>query len=72
MNTEAHNKQEAIALLDAARHSIGVGTLVTLKTGGPAMVVSERSAEKAHTIWHADSGELCQFWFPICVLKVKP
>lgn len=72
MNTEAQIKNETVALLNASRESIGPGTIVTLKTGGPAMVVTERTADKAHAFWHADNGELSTFWFPIVALKVKP
>lgn len=61
-----------VSTIETKRETIGEGTIVTLKTGGPAMVVSERTATKAHTIWHADNGELCQFWFLLSCLKVKP
>lgn len=51
--------------------TIGAGSIVTLKSGGPNMTVAERSSEKAHCLWHADSGELCSFWFPLGVLTVR-
>lgn len=71
MNSEVYHREQAVALLDAARSTIGPGTLVTLKTGGPSMVVAERSADKINALWHSEDGELCQFWFPVHCLKVK-
>lgn len=53
------------------RESIGAGDIVTLKSGGPKMVVSERTADKAHCVWHFDNGDSCWQWFPIVVLQVS-
>lgn len=72
MNTEAKNRSEAVALLNASRDSIGAGSIVTLKTGGPAMVVLERTTDKAHCQWHKEDGELLEAWIPTIALKVKP
>jgi len=60
-----------ISSLETKRESIGVGSVVTLKTGGPSMVVMERSAEKAHCIWHLDNGDSVNQWIPIACLEVK-
>lgn len=53
------------------RESIGAGDLVTLKSGGPKMVVAERTADKAHCVWHFDNGDSCWQWFPLVVLQVS-
>ncbi len=53
------------------RESIGPGVIVTLKTGGPAMVVTERLADKVHAYWHEESGSLHEAWIPAIALKVK-
>jgi len=45
--------------------------IVTLKTGGPAMVVIERLADKVHAYWHEESGSLHEAWIPAIALKVK-
>jgi uncharacterized protein YodC (DUF2158 family) len=53
------------------RKTIGVGSIVMLKSGGPNMVVSERSSESAQCYWHTDNGE-CHFsWLPLRVLELK-
>lgn len=56
----------------SAVESIGPGTIVTLKTGGPAMVVTERSADKVNTHWHDSEGALHDAWIPVIAVKVKP
>jgi uncharacterized protein YodC (DUF2158 family) len=61
-----------VSTIETKRESIGVGTIVTLKTGGPSMVVSERTAEKFHCHWHMENGEILEAWLPANVLKVKP
>lgn len=66
------NMAQTISTIEAKRESIGAGSIVTLKTGGPAMVVSERSTDKACCHWHEESGELNTMWIPLCCLKVKP
>lgn len=54
------------------RKTIGVGSVVRLKSGGPNMTVSERSSESAHCYWHTENGE-CHFsWLPLRVLELKP
>lgn len=53
------------------RESIGPGSIVTLKTGGPAMVVSERSTDKALCTWHTEDGDMIDAWVPTVCLKVK-
>lgn len=72
MNTEAHTRNEAVAILNATRESIGAGTIVTLKTGGPAMVVSERTTDKANCLWHQEDGNIVSMWINLVCLKVKP
>lgn len=72
MNTEAHTRNEAVALLNVTRESIGAGSIVTLKTGGPAMVVSERTADKANCLWHQENGDMVSMWINLVCLKVKP
>ena len=56
----------------SATESIGPGTIVTLKTGGPAMVVTERTAEKVHVHWHDADGALYDTWIAAIAVKVKP
>lgn len=56
----------------SAVESIGPGTIVTLKTGGPAMVVTERSSDKVRALWHEDNGGLHDAWLPAIAVKVKP
>ena len=53
------------------RKTVGCASIVTLKSGGPKMTVTERTADKAHCLWHGEDGELCSFWFPLAVLEVK-
>lgn len=54
------------------RKTIGVGSVVRLKSGGPNMTVSERSSESANCYWHTENGE-CHFsWLPLRVLELKP
>ena len=55
----------------SAVESIGPGTIVTLKTGGPAMVVIERSADKVNVIWHDEDGHMHDFWLPVIAVKAK-
>lgn len=50
---------------------IGAWTIVTLKTGGPAMVVSERTTDKAHCLWHQEDGDMVAMWINIVCLKVR-
>lgn len=60
-----------ISNLEAKRESIGAGTVVTLKTGGPSMVVETRTADKAYCNWHNDSGDLLRDWVALVCLQVK-
>ena len=45
------NMAQTISTIEAKRESIGAGSIVTLKTGGPAMVVSERSTSNPAPRW---------------------
>ena len=56
----------------SATESIGPGTIVTLKTGGPAMVVVERTSTKVNVVWHDEDGHIHDFWVPAIAVKVKP
>ena len=51
--------------------SIGPGSLVVLKTGGPCLVVVERISDKAHCLWHDNDGSLHDLWIPTIALKVS-
>ena len=53
------------------RESIGPGVIVTLKSGGAAMVVIERVSDKVHVMWHEENGALHELWIPPIALKVK-
>lgn len=68
---EENRKNQRVNVTSFESTSIGAGTVVTLKTGGPAMVVSERSTDKACCHWHEESGELNTMWIPMCCLKVR-
>ena len=66
------NPVHPFTALERTLESIGPGSVVTMKSGGPAMTVAERSADKAYCIWHDDDGDVSHYWFPICTIKVKP
>ena len=51
--------------------SIGPGSLVVLKTGGPPIVVVERTPDKARCLWHDNEGDLHDLWIPTIALKVS-
>lgn len=73
-NTAAAIMNEKLSKFASILHpgeSIGPGTIVTLKTSGPAMVVIERSADKVNVIWHDENGQLHETWLPIIAVKVK-
>lgn len=72
MNSEAHHRSEAVALLNAARSTITIGTTVTLKSGGPAMVVTGEQPGSVYCTWHKDDGDLLRDWIPLVAVKVKP
>lgn len=52
--------------------TFAIGTVVLLKSGGPAMTVIETADDKAHCAWHKDDGEVVTIWLPVIALKVKP
>lgn len=60
-----------ISTLDAKRTSIAAGSLVEMKTGGPAMVVETRTAEKAYCVWHNNEGDVLRDWIPLIALRAK-
>ena len=55
-----------------APQPLSVGDVVTLKTGGPAMVIMEKSDTRAHCCWHKDDGDMVRDWVPLACLKAKP
>lgn len=63
--------QENVKALIDRRESIGPGTMVMLKTGGPTMVVEMRNADRAYCIWHNNDGDIFKDWIPVICLKVK-
>ena len=62
----------AAAIAYAFSESFGPGSIVTLKTGGPSMVVTERSADKVRALWHDGEGSLHDTWIPTIAVKVRP
>lgn len=62
---------DTVTSLEGRRESIGPGTIVTLKPGGPHMVVEMRNADRAHCIWHNADGDIFKDWIPIICLRVK-
>lgn len=53
------------------RETLGKGSVVTLKSGGPCMTVIDRTADNAQCTWHKDDSEIVSVWVPILALKVK-
>lgn len=51
--------------------AIGPGAIVMLKTGGPTLVVTERTADKVHVYWHDNEGAMYDIWIPTIAVKVK-
>lgn len=43
---------ENITSIAKARDSIGVGSIVELKSGGPPMTVKTRTPDEAYVMWH--------------------
>lgn len=53
------------------RESIGPGSVVSMKSGGPKLVVIERSINWAYVTWHKDDGnDVLKDWIPITCLEV--
>jgi uncharacterized protein YodC (DUF2158 family) len=57
--------------ISAARESIGVGSIVELKSGGPPMTVVLRTPDVAQVIWHNAEGDMYRDIVPLAVLKVR-
>lgn len=70
MGTE--EMSENVTTLETKRKSIESGALVTLKTGGPKMVVHERGADRVHCWWHDNEGNLIHDWLPTSILVAAP
>ena len=62
---------ENIKQITGGRESIGVGSIVQLKSGGPPMVVRSRTADEACVIWHNADGDMFRDMVPIFCLKVR-
>jgi len=62
---------ENIRTVSSARESIGVGSIVELKSGGPPMTVMLRAAEAVQVIWHNAEGDIYKEMVPLAVLKVR-
>ena len=53
------------------RESIGPGSVVRMKSGGPSMVVIERSTNWAYVTWHKDDGnDVLKDWIPTACLEL--
>lgn len=50
---------------------IAAGSIVTLKCGGPSMIVTERSVDKVHVLWHEMDGALHEIWMPVMAVKAE-
>jgi hypothetical protein len=62
---------ETIKQFPAVRESIGVGSIVELKSGGPPMTVKSRTADEANVIFHNADGEILTGTVPLNCLKVR-
>jgi len=62
---------ENIKPISAGRESIGVGSIVELKSGGPPMTVKARTADEAVVYYHDAEGALYKELLPLCILKVR-
>jgi uncharacterized protein YodC (DUF2158 family) len=62
---------ENIKPISSARESIGAGSVVELKSGGPPMTVKSRTADEAMVYFHDAEGGLYKEMIPLCVLKVR-
>jgi uncharacterized protein YodC (DUF2158 family) len=62
---------ENIKSISAGRESIGVGSIVELKSGGPPMTVVLRTPDVAQVIWHNAEGDLYRDLVPLNCLKVR-
>jgi uncharacterized protein YodC (DUF2158 family) len=60
-----------IKQISAGRESIGVGSIVELKSGGPPMTVMLRTPDTAQVIWHNAEGDMYKEMVPLAVLKVR-
>jgi uncharacterized protein YodC (DUF2158 family) len=62
---------ENIRTVSSARESIGVGSIVELKSGGPPMTVKSRTSDEAMVYFHDAEGGLYKEMIPLCCLKVR-
>jgi uncharacterized protein YodC (DUF2158 family) len=62
---------ENIKPISSARESIGAGSVVELKSGGPPMTVIVRTPDAAQVIWHNAEGDMYREMVPLCCLKVR-
>lgn len=53
-------------------HDYKVGDLVTLRSGGPSMVVTRLDSCRVEVAWTSDSNGLIEAWFPpACIRPVS-
>ena len=62
---------ENIKQISTGRDSIGVGSIVELKSGGPPMTVKTRMVDEVCVVWHNADGDLFKDIVPISCLKVR-
>lgn len=62
---------ENVKPISSARESVGIGSIVELKSGGPPMTVKARTADEALVYFHDADGALYQELLPLSVLKVR-
>ena len=67
-----NSKELRVTTFSTTPNPIIPGALVTLKQGGPAMVVMARTEHEAFVAWHNDTGDLFEKLLPLVALKVKP
>lgn len=65
------NMGEQRANVQPIRETIGPGYVVRMKSGGPNMVVIERSTNWAYLTWQKDDGnDVLKDWVPISCLEL--
>lgn len=71
VNPYVKDIKDASNVRSITRESIGPGTVVKLKSGGPHMTVIERSTNWAYVTWHKDDGnDVLKDWLPTSCLEV--
>ena len=71
MNAEAEGSVSDAAATHSASEPIGVGALVHLRSGGPAMTVKSVNGDEVTSVWADEDGNVRSATFPLALLTVE-